>query len=357
MQHQAQQEAHKLAGSLGTFGLNYGSDLAREIETLLVSESPINYTKISHISKLLITLRSEIYRHSSNIDNQQSINHKLESIYGKSSTETALIQTDICAQECKLLLIIEDDLLTEKLVKEATAKKVQYMLAKNSTLLTDIDACLNNNGSSHCQDLLLSANIVLLDFEIASNAEEILAKVSSQMPSLPVVVLNNQGDLSDRVKIAQLGASAYLTKQLPATQVIDIVLDIWRKNQIPGTVMIVDDDRETLEIIKHILMHWGIKTITVNDERYFWKTLEETRPDLLILDIEMPHFNGIDLCKVIRNDPHWSKIPIVFITAQKDGKISNQIFAAGGDDYISKPFKYSDLIIRVLNRIKRTPSI
>ncbi|NES07962.1 MAG: response regulator, partial [Okeania sp. SIO2F4] len=121
--------------------------------------------------------------------------------------------------------------------------------------------------------------------------------------------------------------------------------------------MIVDDDWSTLEIIKHILTQWGIKAVTLNDERDFWKTLEDTVPDLLILDIEMPHFNGIDLCKVIRNDPHWNRIPVVFITAHKYPNIHNQIFAAGADDYISKPFKYSELITRVINRIKRSPSI
>ncbi len=357
LQHQAQQEAHKLAGSLGTFGLGYGSDLAREIETLLASELPINSAKNFHISKLLSTLRNEIDRHNSNIDNKQSIDRQPKYIDAKSSTQTYSSYTDSFSQECKLLLILEDNLLAKQLLQEAATKKVQCMLAKNSTLLTDIDAYINHDCHSHCQDLLFSANVVLLDLEVASNAEKILAKFSSQMPFLPVVVLNSQGDLSDRIKIAKLGASAYLTKQLPATQVIDVVLDIWRKNQIPGTVMIVDDDWSTLEIIKHILTQWGIKAVTLNDERYFWKTLEDTVPDLLILDIEMPHFNGIDLCKVIRNDPHWNRIPVVFITAHKYPNIHNQIFAAGADDYISKPFKYSELITRVINRIKRSPSI
>ncbi|WP_371357509.1 response regulator, partial [Hydrocoleum sp. CS-953] len=231
LQHQAQQEAHKLAGSLGTFGLAYGSDLSREIEALLASELPIDYTEISHISKLLSSLRNEIYRHSSNMDNQQSINQELKSLDAKSSTQTYLRYTDSFSQECKLLLILEDNLLAQELVQEATTKKVECMVAKNSTLLTDIDGFINHNCNFHCQDLLFSANVALLDLEIASNAEKILAKFSNQMPFLPVVVLNTQGDLSDRIKIAKLGASAYLTKQLPAAQVIDIVLDIWRKNQ------------------------------------------------------------------------------------------------------------------------------
>jgi len=357
LQNKAEQEAHKLAGSLGTFGLTYGSVIARKIETLLASESPISYAKIFHISKLLSTLRNEIDRHNNNINKKQSIDRQIKEIDVKSSTQNYLSYTDSFSQECKLLLILEDNLLTKELVKEATTKKVQCMLAKNSTLLADIDACINHNCNSYCQDLLFSANVVLLDLDVATNFEKILAKLSSQMPFLPVVVLNTQGDLSDRIKIAKLGASAYITKQLPASEVIDVVLNIWHKNQIPGTVMIVDDDRATLEIIKHILTQWGIKAVTLNDERYFWKTLEDTVPDLLILDIEMPHFNGIDLCKVIRNDPHWSGIPVIFITAHKYPNIHNQIFAAGGDDYISKPFKYSELITRVINRIKRSPSI
>ncbi len=357
LQNEAEQEAHKLAGSLGTFGLNYGSDLAREIETLLASELPINSTKIFHISKLLSSLRNEIYQHS-NIGNKQTINQQLKSLDTQASTQISLTYIDNFSQACKLLLILDkDSLLAKQLLQEAATKKVQCMLAKNSTLLTDIDAYINHECNSHCQDLLFSANVVLLDLEVGSNAEKILAKFSSQMPFLPVVVLNTQGDLRARIKIAKLGASAYLTKQLPPAQVIDVVLDIWRKNQIPGTVMIVDDDLPTLEIIKHILTQWGIKVVTLNDERYFWKTLEDTAPDLLILDIEMPHFNGIDLCKVIRNDPHWSGIPVVFITAHKDPNIHNQIFAAGGDDYLSKPFRYSELVTRIINRIKRTPSI
>ncbi len=357
LQHQAEQEAHKLAGSLGIFGLEYGSDLAREIETLLASELPLNYAKICQICTLVTSLRNEIDLYN-NIDNKQSINQPLKSLESQSSTPVSLTYTDNFSQECKLLLILDkDSLLAKQLVQEAATKKVQCMLAKNSTLLTDIDAYFNHNLNSNLPDLLFYSNVVLLDFEMVANAEKILTKIASQMPFLPVVVLNTKGDLSDRIKIAKLGASAYLKKPLPATQVIDIVLDIWRKNKIPGTVMIVDDDLQILEIIKHILTQWGIKTVTLNDERYFWKTLEDTVPDLLILDIEMPYFNGIDLCQVIRNDPHWSWLPVVFLTARKDPKIRYQIFAAGADDYIGKPFLYFDLVTRIINRIKRTPSI
>ena len=349
LQRKAQQEAHKLAGSLGTFGLLDGSDLARKIETLLAAEKNLNPDEILHLSELVKSLYDNIEQHS-NIDENQSGNQQIKSLDSQSSIHVY--------PECRLLLIIEkDSIFAKQLVEDAITKKIQFKLAPNVSITTDIDTYISQNLNYSLQDLSFCPNVVLLDLEVAANSEKILAKISSQMPSLPVIVLNTKGELSDRVKIAKLGASAYLKKPLPPAQVIDIVLDIWRKNQPLATVMIVDDDLQILETIEQILTQWGIKAVTLSDERYFWKTLENTVPDLLILDIEMPYFNGIDLCQVIRNDPHWNWLPVIFLTAHYNPILCHKIFAAGADDYICKPFKYSDLITRVINRIKRSISV
>ncbi|GGA15813.1 response regulator [Okeania sp. KiyG1] len=349
LQKKAQQEAHKLAGSLGTFGLVDGSDLAREIETLFAAEKPLNSGEIFHLSKLVNSLCNKI-EHYSNINQEKSEERQIEYLDRQYSLPII--------PECKLLLILDkDSLFAKQLVEETVTKKIQCKLASSFSINTDIDAYINQNLNYSLQDLSFCPNVVLLDLEVAANSEKILAKISSQIPSLPVVVLNNKGELSDRVKIAKLGASAYLKKPLPAAQVIDIVLDIWRKNQTLETVMIVDDDLQILETIEQILTQWGMKVVTLSDERYFWETLENTVPDLLILDIEMPHFNGIDLCQVIRNDPHWNWLPVIFLTAHYNPIICHQVFTAGADDYICKSFQYSDLITRVINRIKRSISV
>ncbi|NET25612.1 response regulator [Okeania sp. SIO1I7] len=349
LQRKAQQEAHKLAGSLGTFGLVDGSDLAREIESLLAAEKPLNYSEIFHLSKLVKSLCNKIEKHS-NIDKEKSDNQQIKYLDCQYSIPIV--------PECKLLLILDkDSLFAKQLIEEAVTKKIQFKLAPDVLITTDIDAYINHNLNNSLQDLSFCPNVVLLDLEVAANSEEILGQFSSQMPSVPVVVLNTKGELSDRVKIAKLGASAYLKKPLPAAQVIDIVLDIWQKNQTLATVMIVDDDLQILENIEQILTQWGIKVVTLSDERYFWTTLENTVPDLLILDIEMPYFNGIDLCQIIRNDPHWNWLPVIFLTAHCDPIICHQVFTAGADDYICKSFKYSDLITRIINRIKRSISV
>ncbi|HEY9644628.1 MAG TPA: response regulator, partial [Coleofasciculaceae cyanobacterium] len=97
---------------------------------------------------------------------------------------------------------------------------------------------------------------------------------------------------------------------------------------------------------------WGLQVTPLLDPNRFWEVLTHTSPDLLILDVEMPGFNGIELCQVVRNDPHWGNLPILFLTAHQDVETLVQAFAAGGDDYIRKPILEPELIARVLNRLE-----
>jgi len=61
-----------------------------------------------------------------------------------------------------------------------------------------------------------------------------------------------------------------------------------------------------LVALRNLLEPWGLKVLTLDDPQRFWETLEESAPDLLVLDVEMPQLNGIELCQVVRNDPHWA---------------------------------------------------
>jgi CheY-like chemotaxis protein len=69
-------------------------------------------------------------------------------------------------------------------------------------------------------------------------------------------------------------------------------------------------------------------------------------PDLILLDIMMPHMDGIDVIKKIRENPRWNHIPVVFLTARTD-KLSIEDSMNLGDDYIEKPFDIDDLMKRI----------
>jgi diguanylate cyclase (GGDEF)-like protein len=119
-------------------------------------------------------------------------------------------------------------------------------------------------------------------------------------------------------------------------------------------IMVVDDDRMILRLLRVILEPWGLHLTTLSSPADFWEQLEAVKPDLLILDVNLPEWDGIELCHTLRNDSQWSWLPILFLTGQQDSESIQQIFAAGADDYASKPIIAPELITRILNRLERT---
>jgi DNA-binding response OmpR family regulator len=118
-------------------------------------------------------------------------------------------------------------------------------------------------------------------------------------------------------------------------------------------VMVVDDDPQILAVLAKVLEPLGLQVTTLENPQRLWEVLEATAPNLLILDIEMPFLNGIDLCQMIRNDSRWGDIPILFLTAHANPQTQHRVFAAGADDYVAKPIVQIELVTRVLNRLER----
>ncbi|MBD2666567.1 multi-component transcriptional regulator, winged helix family [Richelia sinica FACHB-800] len=118
-------------------------------------------------------------------------------------------------------------------------------------------------------------------------------------------------------------------------------------------ILVVDDDPQILALLQTLLHPWGLRAIALSDPRQFWPTLANVQPDMLVLDVEMPYTNGIQLCQEVRNDPQWSELPILFLTVHNDGEIVNQVFSVGADDFVSKPIIGPELVTRIINRLER----
>lgn len=117
-------------------------------------------------------------------------------------------------------------------------------------------------------------------------------------------------------------------------------------------LLIVDDDPQLLNILQSMLRPWGFQVALLSDPQQFWCILETVKPNLLMLDVEMPGANGIDLCQKIRNDSHWEDLPILIISANTDDETIQQVFMAGADDYVSKPIRAAELVARVIRRLE-----
>lgn len=323
LRQQAQLEAHTLVGSLGVFGIDQGSRLAREIEEQFQVEVRLKQEQKQHLSELVVALRWEIQR----------------AIAGQSS------ELQSVDQHQELLIVGKEQSLAEELIKQAQTSGIRGAIATEPNI---------------ARELILSdrPDVVLLDLSFADTTEEsliLLGELAACTPPVPVLALTAQDSLIDRLKIARLGGRGLLQKPVNAAQVLEAVTQLLQRSHTKSAkVMIVDDDPQILNALSTLLKPWGLNCTTLENPLKFLETLEATSPDLLVLDVEMPHLSGLELCQVVRNDLRWSSLPVLFLTAHTDAETMQRVFTIGADDYVNKPIVGPEIVTRILNRIERS---
>lgn len=120
---------------------------------------------------------------------------------------------------------------------------------------------------------------------------------------------------------------------------------------MPQKILVVDDDPAISEMLTIVLEAEGFNTVAVTDGALAVDTFNREEPDLVLLDLMLPGMNGIDICRLIRQN---STVPIVMLTAKTDTVDVVLGLETGADDYITKPFKPKELIARLRARLRRT---
>jgi len=114
-----------------------------------------------------------------------------------------------------------------------------------------------------------------------------------------------------------------------------------------GTVLIVDDVPLNLKLLSDLLKEAGYKVRSAPSPDLALSSLEASLPDLIILDVNMPQTNGVDLCRHIKANSLWSTIPVLFVSALGTMEDKLRGFDAGGVDYITKPFQKEEVLARI----------
>jgi len=118
--------------------------------------------------------------------------------------------------------------------------------------------------------------------------------------------------------------------------------------------LVVDDDIDVAETIQRSLTNKGHLVDVVYNGIEALETVRQKRPDLIILDVIMPHMDGMEVCRRLREDAQTAHIPIIFLTAM--GRLADKLegFEAGADDYVTKPFDIQELEVRVRAVLRRS---
>jgi len=122
---------------------------------------------------------------------------------------------------------------------------------------------------------------------------------------------------------------------------------------MPKRIAIVEDEAELASLIDYNLTRQGYQTQILNGAKGTLKTLEQGKPDLIVLDVMLPEVDGFELCRQIRQSSVLARIPVLFLTARSDEVDRVLGLEIGGDDYMTKPFSPRELIARVKAHLRR----
>lgn len=112
-------------------------------------------------------------------------------------------------------------------------------------------------------------------------------------------------------------------------------------------ILVVDDEIGALTLIGIMLERGGFGVLKAKDARSALSILDQSTPDLIILDVMMPGMNGIDLCRAIRERDDTDHTPVLILSARGDAESIMRGIEAGANDYLPKPILHHDLVAKV----------
>jgi DNA-binding response OmpR family regulator/HPt (histidine-containing phosphotransfer) domain-containing protein len=343
LREMAEREAHRLAGALGTFGSHEGTRLARTVEGALSPDAPLGSDVGGRIGQLAAALRAEVYARAASVRGPAS---SAAPPPPAPSPAPAVSPATGREPETTLVVLTDDAQLAAALGSEAAERS----LSVRASTLGEAVAALEGPAPQ----------AILLDVGDEDGAGWALLPVMSRRhPGVPLLVATARDSLLDRVRVLQMGARAFLEKPFSPEDALDAV---GRLLPLDGggarpRVLVVDDDPQVVEAVKVLLHPQRVDVHTLDSPLRFWTTLRQVRPDVLILALDMPLLDGVELCRAVHADPRWSGLPILFLTARTDPETILRIFAAGADDYVTKPVVGPELIARLRNRLERVTPV
>lgn len=322
----AEREAHKLAGSLGMFGFPRASQLAGALEARFSRPSELDQEVVGRMALRVASLRVELERGPA------------AGARGEKSEKPAQAAAQV-------LFLVQDGELGDRVSLQADAQGLAVSPA------TSLAEAMSQLGAGLRP---MVAALDLLALQPPEEAFNLIRQLNQLDPPANVVLWGDPRDQGDRLMAARWGIHSIIGKQRGVERLVDELVKAYKAQLAArGRVLAVDDDPVVLEMLHSVLERGGFQVSTLSDPLAFWKTLESVRPDLLILDQDMPQVSGIELCRVVRGDERWAALPVVFLTGSKDPGVVERVFAAGADDFVSKPVNARELRARLSNRLRR----
>ncbi len=334
LEHPFYRQVHSLAGAAGTFGYTGLGVCAREIEQILLEFTEGHHPDdrfIEQISTALEELRNLAARGA---DSDYSSNR----IPGYMSTGKAGDQP--------LVYILEDD------TELASELSNQLALFGYKARPFDSDEAILTAHQHQPADALI-IDIVLPEGDL--HGTEIAPRLQSAgAVHAPLIFISRRADWQARLAALRAGADAYFTKPLDLTQLVETLEQLLeRQHYDPYRILIVDDDPLLAGHYATVLREADMETFELNDPAQLLEVLPEEKPDIILMDLYMPGCTGIEAAQIIRQQPIYQGLPIIFLSTETGVKQQLDALRLGGDEFLQKPISDAHLVEAVSIRAAR----
>lgn len=172
--------------------------------------------------------------------------------------------------------------------------------------------------------------------------------------NVPTILISEDEDMASRLQAARLGIQHFLTRPIDNEVLLEILEEhAGTKDADPYRVLIVDDDQLLASLHELTLKHAGFEVMTQFSANNIVDTVQDFKPELIFMDVQMPGCSGPEAAAVIRQIPGLNVIPIIFLSSNTDLELQLAALTQGGDDFLTKPIDQGQLVVTATARATR----
>jgi diguanylate cyclase (GGDEF)-like protein len=181
-----------------------------------------------------------------------------------------------------------------------------------------------------------------------------ISTVRAACPTSQLFCLNVEPAMDRIVTLIRAGIDVTIPVDENSSVILDRIIDLVQtKDHEKSRVLIIEDSQVAVTMIKRTLAQHDIDTMSINDPAKLFEALDSYRPDLILTDMHMPNYNGIEATRVLRQMPDYSSLPIVYLSAESEVGMQVEALRLGGDQFLIKPFNPVLLAAVVQTKIER----
>lgn len=318
-------EVHTLTGSSGTYGYVNLSKMLRELE---------------------VFLKDLLDQNNLEQEQQTQITHLMSCLTEPASEHTIFFDLEISntSSASELVYILDSD----KYLKADLSNELEQM---NYSVreLRDFSELLREVQRTPPKVLIIDA-----DYLDEKNTNSLLVLQKQNDISLPLICTSLNGDFKTRLAAVRAICMMFLMKPIDVfylSKSIEQMCDL--SSTEAYRILIIDDSPSLANFYSVILQDEGMLTEVISNPMEAMNAISEFQPDLLLLDIYMPECSGIELAAIVRQEPKYTSLPIIFLSSEGDKFKQLAALSLGGDDFLTKPILPQHLISSIKTRAKR----